>query len=250
VRFALGQGAVIVAAGGTDGPGTGTGPFYPASYPYPGVLSVGAVESDGSLAPFSDQGSNVAVTAPGVDVTSAWPGGFQDATLSGTSFAAAFVSGVAALVRSRFPRLGGAAVVKRIEVTANGGTGPGTGDGLVNPLEAVTAILPSDAAPSPPPSARSAASAPDRTDHRVRPITSPVPRAAVPAERRDRLRPAAPAAGEPRDRLLPAGRAPVAAAVACPCSPAHPPVAARAACPPGKGPAARAWPVRVRAVTA
>jgi hypothetical protein len=65
VRFALSRDAVIVAAGGNDGPDTGTGPFYPASYP--GVLSVGTVESDGSLAPFSDLGSNVALTAPGVN---------------------------------------------------------------------------------------------------------------------------------------------------------------------------------------
>jgi type VII secretion-associated serine protease mycosin len=154
VRFALRRGAVIVAAGGNDGPDTGTGPFYPASYPYPGVLSVGAVQSDGSLAPFSDLGSHVAVTAPGVNITSAWPGGFADGTLNGTSFATAFVSGVAALVRSRFPGLSGRAVVARIEVTANGGTGPGTGDGLVNPLEAVTAILPPGAAQSASPSAR------------------------------------------------------------------------------------------------
>ena len=152
VRFALSRGAVIVTAGGNDGPGTGTGPFYPASYP--GVLSVGAVGSDGSLAPFSDLGSNVAVTAPGVNVTSAWPGGFRDDDLNGTSFAAPFVSGVAALVRSRFPGLSGAAVVQRIEATANGGTGPGTGDGLVNPLEAVTAILAPGNAPSVSPTAR------------------------------------------------------------------------------------------------
>jgi membrane-anchored mycosin MYCP len=154
VRFALRKGAVIVAAGGNDGPDTGTGPFYPASYPYPGVLSVGAVESDGSLAPFSDLGSHVAVTAPGVNITSAWPGGFADGTLNGTSFATAFVSGVAALVRSRFPGLSGRAVATRIEVTANGATGPGTGDGLVNPLEAVTAILPPGAAQIASPSAR------------------------------------------------------------------------------------------------
>jgi membrane-anchored mycosin MYCP len=151
VRFALRRGAVIVAAGGNDGPGTGTGPFYPASYP--GVLSVGAVGSDGSLAPFSDLGSHVAVTAPGVNVTSAWPGGYANGSLNGTSFATAFVSGVAALVRSRFRGLGGPAVVDRIEATANGGTGPGTGDGLVNPLQAVTAILPPGTAPSPSPAA-------------------------------------------------------------------------------------------------
>lgn len=152
VAFALKQGSVIVAAGGNDTQQTGVGPFYPASYP--GVLSVGAVASDGSLYNLSDLRSHVAVTAPGVNVTSAYPGaGYQVNDLDGTSFATAFVSGVAALLRSRYPHLGGAAVVRRIEETANGNTGPGTGDGLVNPLQAVTAIMPS-ATPAAPPSAR------------------------------------------------------------------------------------------------
>jgi len=137
VAGALRQGAVIVAAGGNDSQETGHGPFYPASYP--GVLSVGAVAQDGSLAPFSDLHSHVAVTAPGVNVTSTTPGGYQ--AYNGTSFATAYVSGVVALVRSRYPKMSGPAVVKRIEETADGNTGPGTGDGLVNPLLAVTAIL-------------------------------------------------------------------------------------------------------------
>ncbi len=146
VEYAQRLGAVIVAAGGNDADGNdGTsrrGPFYPASYP--GVLSVGAVASGGGLAPFSDQRSHVAVIAPGVDITSAWPGGYQS-QLNGTSFATAFVSGVAALVRSRYPRLSAARVVRRIEDTADGAAGPGTGNGLVNPLQAVTAILPNHA---------------------------------------------------------------------------------------------------------
>ncbi len=151
VAFALRNGSVIVAAGGNDSEETGAGPFYPASYP--GVLSVGAVASDGSLASFSDLRSHVAVTAPGVNVTSDWPGGYNT-QLDGTSFATAFVSGVAALVRARYPRLGVAGVVSRIEETANGNTGPGTGDGLVNPVQAVTAILPSGAGPGSSVSAR------------------------------------------------------------------------------------------------
>ena len=146
VEYAQSLGAVIVAAGGNDADGNdGTsrrGPFYPASYR--GVLSVGAVASGGGLAPFSDQRSHVAVTAPGVDITSAWPGGYQS-QLNGTSFATAFVSGVAALVRSRYPRLSAARVVRRIEDTADGAAGPGTGNGLVNPLQAVSAILPNHA---------------------------------------------------------------------------------------------------------
>jgi membrane-anchored mycosin MYCP len=137
VAGALRRGAVIVAAGGNDDQQTGHGPFYPASYP--GVLSVGAVGQDGALAPFSDLHSHVAVTAPGVNVISTTPGGYQ--AYNGTSFATAYVSGVVALVRSRFPNMSGPNVVKRVEETADGNTGQGTGNGLVNPLLAVTAIL-------------------------------------------------------------------------------------------------------------
>jgi len=147
---ALRKGVVIVAAGGNDEQQTGHGPFYPASYP--GVLSVGAVAQDGSLAPFSDLHSHVAVTAPGVNVTSTTPGGYE--AYNGTSFATAYVSGVVALVRSRYPRMSGPEVVKRIEQTADGNTGPGTGNGLVNPLLAVTAILAPAVAQSPLPTPR------------------------------------------------------------------------------------------------
>ncbi len=166
VEFALDHNVVIVASGGNDGPGTGTGPFYPASYP--GVLSVGAVDSTGEIATFSDPKSHVAVTAPGVDITSAFPGGYEQDNLYGTSYATAFVSGVAALVRSRYPKLHARQVVARIEATADGGTGPGTGNGLVNPVEAVTAILGDGSAQSPSPLARapvpvSGALPPDRT---------------------------------------------------------------------------------------
>jgi type VII secretion-associated serine protease mycosin len=152
VDFALSQNVVIVASGGNDDQQTGVGPFFPASYP--GVLSVGAMEPNGSLAPFSDQRSQVAVIAPGVSITSTAPGGYSVNSLSGTSFATAFVSGVAALVRSRYPSLTGPEVVARIEETANGNTGPGTGDGLVNPLQAITAILAPATAQSPSPSPR------------------------------------------------------------------------------------------------
>ncbi len=147
VAYALSRGAVIVAAGGNDTQQTGVGPFYPASYP--GVLSVGAVAQDGSLAPFSDQHSDVAVTAPGAGVTSTCPGGYQVNVLDGTSYATAFVSGVVALVRSRYPAMSAAEVVRRIEDTANGAAGPGTGNGLVNPLQAVSAMLAPAAAQSP-----------------------------------------------------------------------------------------------------
>src|SRR6478672_7297239 len=146
VEYALRHNVVVVAAAGNDiGQGgtdandgnDGTGPFYPAAYP--GVLAVGAIGPGGVLASFSDRYTPVGVTAPGVNVTSAYPGTFPaayDAAQNGTSFAAAFVSGVVALVRSAHPGLNAAQVVARIEATAHGAAGPGTGHGLVDPVRA------------------------------------------------------------------------------------------------------------------
>jgi len=142
VDYALARNVVVVAAAGNDQPGS-TGPFYPAAYP--GVLSVGAVQPDGSLASFSDTRTPVSVTAPGVDITSAYAGVFPDGydpDLGGTSFATPFVSGVVALVRADHPGLDAAQVVARIKATADGSAGPGTGNGMINPVQAVTAVLP------------------------------------------------------------------------------------------------------------
>jgi membrane-anchored mycosin MYCP len=143
VSFAQASNVVVVAAAGNDSSSSGSGPFFPAAYP--GVLSVGAVGVDGSLASFSDTHTPVSVTAPGVGVTAAYPGDFPQAYnpgSNGTSFATAFVSGVVALVRSAHPDLTQSQVVARITATADGGSGPGTGHGLVNPVQAVTAVLP------------------------------------------------------------------------------------------------------------
>ena len=147
VEYALRHDVVVVAAAGNDlghgGSEGAEGPFYPASYP--GVLAVGAAGPGGALAGFSDRRTPVAVTAPGVNVTSAYPGIFPDAyapAQNGTSFASAFVAGVVALVRSAHPELNAAQVVARIEATAHGPAGPGTGHGLVDPVRAVTAVLP------------------------------------------------------------------------------------------------------------
>jgi len=150
VAFAQSSNVVVVAAAGNDSSSSGSGPFFPAAYP--GVLSVGAVGADGALAGFSDTRTPVSVTAPGVGVTAAFPGVFPQAYnpgSNGTSFATAFVSGTVALVRAAHPGLTQSQVVARIEATADGGSGPGTGHGLINPVEAVTAVLPASASPPP-----------------------------------------------------------------------------------------------------
>jgi membrane-anchored mycosin MYCP len=150
VHYALGRGCVLVAAAGNDTQPAERGPYYPASYP--GVISVGAVTSSEALANFSDRHSRAAVTAPGDQLTSTWPDGYLvshgSTNLNGTSFSAAFVSGVAALVWSRFPKLTAGGVVHRIVATADGGIGVGSGHGLVDPVQALSALLPS-AGPAP-----------------------------------------------------------------------------------------------------
>ncbi|MFD0889520.1 S8 family serine peptidase, partial [Streptosporangium algeriense] len=119
VAYALAKDAVVVAAAGNVNKEDGTpGPAYPAAYP--GVVSVGAANSDGSVADYSNSMTPVTVLAPGSDITSTWPGRSYIEKENGTSFAAAYVSGVAALVRARHPELNKDQVRWRIARTADG----------------------------------------------------------------------------------------------------------------------------------
>jgi membrane-anchored mycosin MYCP len=143
VNYALSHNVLVVAATGNDF-ASGNGPQYPAALP--GVLAVGAVDASGQRASFSESGSYVSVVAPGTDLTGPGAGGVGLVSDSGTSFATAYVSGVAALVRSYHPKLTVRQVIRRIEVTADQPPGKlptaGLGWGEVNPYAAVTAVLP------------------------------------------------------------------------------------------------------------
>jgi subtilisin family serine protease len=78
----------------------------PESFPadYPGVISVSAVTVSGAVAPFSSDNLSVKVAAPGVQVPAQGRDG-QYWLVSGTSPACALVAGVAALIKSKYPRL-------------------------------------------------------------------------------------------------------------------------------------------------
>jgi membrane-anchored mycosin MYCP len=140
VEHAKDEDALIIASAGNvrdEEKGTEV-PAYPANYP--DVVSVGAVGEDGALKGFSNAQTRVSVTAPGDQVVSTWPGAAYSVD-QGTSFSAPFVSGTAALIRAYRPELTAAQVKQRIEATADGGTATGTGGGMVNPFQAVTALL-------------------------------------------------------------------------------------------------------------
>lgn len=95
VNFALNNGVVVVAATGNDG---ASSPSYPAAYP--GVIKVGAVDSNDNIASWSNRGETI--LAPGVSILSTIPGSQYD-SWSGTSMATPHVSGVAALAWAAHP---------------------------------------------------------------------------------------------------------------------------------------------------
>jgi membrane-anchored mycosin MYCP len=119
------------------------------------VLTVGALSPYGEPSDFSLRGPWVDVAAPGEHVVSLNPdgpglvNGIQGeqglAPINGTSYAAPYVAGLAALVRARFPDLTAGQVMERIERTARmpeAGPNPATGHGVIDPVAALTAELP------------------------------------------------------------------------------------------------------------
>jgi len=125
------------------------------------VLAVGAMARNGTASKFSLAGPWVGVAAPGEDITSLNPApgstglsnrlaetpGAQLGPIQGTSFAAPYVAGTAALVRARYPSLSAKQVVQRITATAHtppGGWSPTVGYGMVDPVAAVSDVLPTE----------------------------------------------------------------------------------------------------------
>ncbi len=105
VTYAQEAGVLVVAAAGNAGTDIDNGDFIPAGLP--GVLTVAATDEDGSLWPSSNWGSDVVdLGAPGVDIVAIAldPRGGHE-TVTGTSYSAPHVSGVAALMLSLRPDL-------------------------------------------------------------------------------------------------------------------------------------------------
>ncbi len=98
LKAARDRGMIVIAAAGNGG--RAAAPLYPAADP--NVIAVTATDADDKLYRAASVGSHVAFAAPGVDILVAAPSRRYDVT-SGTSMAAAYVSGIAALVLERSP---------------------------------------------------------------------------------------------------------------------------------------------------
>jgi subtilisin family serine protease len=139
VDQAISDGAMVVAAAGNDGPKAPPG--FPAALP--NVVAVTAVDSKEQLYPSATQGDFVDLAAPGVDIVSTSPGG-RVLVSSGTSLAAAFVSGSAALALQQKPQLSRKALQSLLERTAKDLGSPGRnrqfGHGLVDACRSVAEL--------------------------------------------------------------------------------------------------------------
>ncbi len=79
--------------------------YYPASYGLSNIITVGAHDDNLAIIPSSNYGKNsVDIAAPGHRIRSAIPGN-ATAYMTGTSQATAFVSGVAAMIKSKYPNM-------------------------------------------------------------------------------------------------------------------------------------------------
>ncbi|WP_372443822.1 type VII secretion-associated serine protease mycosin [Streptomyces adelaidensis] len=151
VEHALESNVVVVASAGNDGLGGNVKVTYPASYE--GVLAVAASDRNNERASFSQSGEFVGVAAPGVDMISTVPGGGHCSD-NGTSFSAPYVAGVAALLKSKYPKWTAQQIVAQIEQTAERSI-PGhdrlVGWGVIDPVKALTDVDPEHPVESPKP---------------------------------------------------------------------------------------------------
>ena len=132
------RGVLMIAASGNAGPKSP--PLYPAANP--NVIAVSATDAQDRLFPAANRGVHIALSAPGVDLFLPAPDEKYQMT-SGTSFSAAYVSGLVALMLERNPALRAEDVRTILSRTARDLGSPGRDDlfgaGEADAFAAVTA---------------------------------------------------------------------------------------------------------------
>ena len=133
---------IVAAAGNRVGGNVQVG----APATIPGVLTVAGLDRKGAASiDSSSQGISIGVAAPAEDLVGGLPGGGY-ADWAGTSGATPIVSGVAALIRSKWPEMSASQVINRIVSTAKDAGAPGKdplyGFGVLNAEAALKADVP------------------------------------------------------------------------------------------------------------
>ena len=140
------RGVLMIAAAGNAG--AKSPPLYPAANP--NVIAVSGTDSQDRLFAASNRGAHIALAAPGTDIFLPAPDQKYQMT-SGTSFSAAYVSGVAALMLERNPALKPNEVRAILVSTARDLGAPGRDDlfgaGEADAFAAVTAATNAPAVP-------------------------------------------------------------------------------------------------------
>jgi Subtilase family/M26 IgA1-specific Metallo-endopeptidase N-terminal region len=148
LKIAYDRNVVLIAAAGNAGPKSP--PLYPGADP--NVIAVTATDVDDKLFAGANRGKFVSVSAPGVDILVPAPENTYQIT-TGTSVAAAEVSGIVALLLERNPKLTPADVRRILQASAKR-LGPGErddnfGSGLIDPLKALQLADPRTATTTP-----------------------------------------------------------------------------------------------------
>jgi thermitase len=140
VAYAQAQGAVIVAAAGNHNT---SAQFFPAAYE--GVIGVSATNLSDEKASFSNYGTYIDVAAPGDNLYSTLRSPGTYGYMSGTSMAAPMVSGLVALLLTRYPVASPAQIVAALENGADDlgseGWDPLYGWGRINAANSMYAAL-------------------------------------------------------------------------------------------------------------
>lgn len=119
IRRARAAGILFVAAAGNERSNSDKQKYYPANYDLDNIISVTAIDPQLQVLPSSNYGiQTVHVAAPGEEIYSTMPGG-TFGTLTGTSQATAFATGLAVLIKANNPEFQYAAIKNYILKTGD-----------------------------------------------------------------------------------------------------------------------------------